>query len=156
VWGGDDKAGRLLRDALFAAFVRDVRRDAGRLRVEPVAASSGYRTRLARLGGRLVALRDARATARRSLLAASISYRIVGYRGRAEYVHVRLTDADYLCVPVVELPLHGARFVESDPSRLRTFKNVFDALIGVSSTATGRLGRCDSRAGEAARAGEAG
>jgi hypothetical protein len=57
---------------------------------------------------------------------------------------------------VVELPLHGARFLESDPSRLRTFKNVFDALIGVSSTATGRLGRCDSRAGEAARAGEAG
>jgi hypothetical protein len=146
---------RLLGDELFAAFVRDVRRDAGRLQVEPVAATSGYRTRLVRLGGRLVALRDARQTARSSL-AASISYRIVGYRGRAEYVYVRLSDADYLCVPVAELPLHGPTFVDSDPSRLPTFKNAFDALIGAASPVTGRPGRCDSRAGGAGRAGEAG
>jgi hypothetical protein len=132
---------RLLGDALFAAFVRDVRRDAGGLRVEPVAASSGYRTRLAKLGGRVVALRDARQTARRSSLDEPISYRIVGYRGRAEFVYVLLTENEYLCVPVAELPLHGATFVDHDPSRLRVFKNAFDALLGAVSAPSVRAAR---------------
>ncbi len=127
---------RLLADALFAAFVRDVKRHAGGLRVEPVASASGYRTRLAKLGGCVVALRDARQTARRAAREDATSYRLVGYRGRAVYVYVLLTETDFLCVPVTELPLHGARFVDQDRARLRTFKNGFGALSSAAPAFT--------------------
>ena len=125
---------RLFADALFAAFVRDVKQHAGGLRIEPVAAASGYRTRLAKLGGCVVALRDVRHTARRASLDDSASYRLVGYRGRAEYVYVLLTEADFLCVPVSELPLHGATFVDHDRARLRPFKNCFGPLLSAAAS----------------------
>ena len=123
---------RLLADALFAAFVRDVKQHARGLRIEPVGAASGYRTRLATLGGCVVALRDVRHTARRASLEDVTSYRLVGYRGRAAYVYVLLTEADFLCVPVVEL--HGATFVDHDRARLRPFKNGFGALLSAASS----------------------
>lgn len=123
------KQRRLLADALFAAFVRDVKQHAAGLRIEPVAAVSGYRTRLARLGGCIVALRDARQTLRPGAGDDAPSYRLVGYRGHAQYVYVLLTDLDFLCVPVTDLPLHGATFVDHDRARLRPFKNGFGALL---------------------------
>lgn len=119
---------RLLADDLFATFVRDVKQHAQGLRIEPVASAAGYRTRLAKLGGCVVALRDARRSARPSSDQA-VSYRLVGYRGRAQYVYALLTDHDFVCVPVAELPLHGATFVDHDRARLRPFKNGFGAIL---------------------------
>ena len=53
---------RLLSDGLFSAFIRHARERAPHLRVEPVLTASGYRTRLGRIDGHLVALRDASRT----------------------------------------------------------------------------------------------
>jgi len=120
---------RLLADVLFAAFVRDAKAHAPGLRIEPVASASGYLTRLATLGGRVVALRDARQSARQPDGDGPVSYRVVGYRGPAEFVYVLLTTDDFLCVPVVEVPLHGGSFTDHDRGRFKPFKNSFAAVL---------------------------
>lgn len=121
---------RLLGDALFRAFFRHVRERAPASRVEPVVSASGYRTRVGRLDGHLVALRDASHTAAPQSGSAVMSYRLVGYRGEASYVYFLLTADAFLVVPVTQLPLYGASFVDDGSSRYEPFKNRFAAATG--------------------------
>lgn len=116
---------RLLSDGLFGAFIRHARERAPELRVEPVMSASGYRTRLARLGGRLVALRDASRTTTPHA-DSTVSYRLVGYRGDAELVYFLLNADAFLIVPVTELSLYGALFVDDGASKYAQFKNRFE------------------------------
>lgn len=116
---------RLLSDGLFSAFIRHARERAPDSRVEPVMTASGYRTRLCRIDGRLVALRDASRTASTQGDSHAPSYRLVGYRGDAELVYYMLSAESFLVVPVKELSLYGATFVDDGTDRYETFKNRF-------------------------------
>jgi len=116
---------RLLSDGLFGAFIRHARERAPHLRVEPVLTPSGYRTRLGRIDGRLVALREASRTASPHGDSLPPSYRLVGYRGDAELVYFMLNADSFLVVPVKELSLYGATFVDDGADRYEPFKNRF-------------------------------
>lgn len=116
---------RLLSDGLFSAFIRHARERAPHLRVEPVLTASGYRTRLGRIDGRLVALRDASRTTTPQADPQPASYRLVGYRGEAELVYFMLSAESFLVVPVSELSLYGATFVDDGMDRYEPFKNRF-------------------------------
>jgi len=116
---------RLLSDGLFSAFLRHARERAPGLRVEPVMTSSGFRTRLGRIDGRLVALRDASRIVTEKGDAQAASYRLVGYRGDAELVYFLLSAESFLVVPVKELSLYGATFVDDGMDRYKRFKNRF-------------------------------
>lgn len=116
---------RLLSDGLFGAFIRHARERAPHLRVEPVLTASGYRTRLGRIDGRLVALRDASRTASQEGDSQPLSYRLVGYRGDAELVYFMLNADSFLAVPVKELSLYGATFIDDGTDRYESFKNRF-------------------------------
>ena len=103
---------RLLSNRLFRSFFTHARRLAPGRRLDLVSATTGYRAQLARLDGRLVALREAqRPTA--TLSPASRVFMIVAYRGPAEFVYVWLEDDDYLFVPAALLSFRLLLAVDS-------------------------------------------
>lgn len=119
---------RLLADRLFAAFYRDVREHAKDARLEPIRSRDGYRTRMARVDGRLVAIREATRLEPTPSARSSPSYRLTGYRGNAEFVYVRLDADGFLVLPATVLPQRGTTFTGSRAQRYQPFTNTFHAL----------------------------
>lgn len=119
---------RLLGDPLFAAFYRHARQHVEGGRIAPVRSKVGYRTRVARVDGHLLAIREAGSSNPRGADSSSVVYRLARYRGRADFIYVKLGAQDFLVMPATALPLHGATFADGRGERYQQFKNTFDAL----------------------------
>jgi len=121
---------RLLTDSLFRAFYRHARPFLERGRIELLRASDGYRTRSARIDGRVVVLRNARQSPDSRSASGAVEYLLSGSPGRAEFVYYRLTDQDYLLVPALDVPASGTTYVDGRSSPFAAFRNTFQALGG--------------------------
>ena len=119
---------RLLNDVLFRSFYNHARPhfDAGRIAL--IKAEEGYRKRSVRIDERIVAIRDASASATLLRTSATPVYALQRYQGSADFIYLRLTDDDYLFLPRSELSVEGTTFSDRPTSRYRRFKNTFAAL----------------------------
>ena len=119
---------QLLSHRLFRSFFTHVRRYGREHRLELVRSNTGYRTQMARLDGRLIALRDARAQATASSPSRRV-FTVPAYHGPAEFLYVRLGDDDYLFVPAALLTSRLLLAIDSDegPGGMR-LRNSFAAL----------------------------
>ena len=118
---------RLLTDRVFGAFYRDVRQHLDGSRIEPIPSRAGYHTRVVRIDGRLVAIREVGRSSR-SRSASSPAYRLPRYRGPAEFIYFKLGADGFLMMPTTALPVHGTTFAEDRVKRYQQFKNSFGAL----------------------------
>ena len=66
-------------------------------KLELLRSAVGYRKRLARVDGHLVAIREGKAVHSRDT--ATRAYALAAYKGPAEFLYVRLTDEEYLFLP---------------------------------------------------------
>ncbi len=116
---------RLLQDPLFRTFFRHARSHFETATVQPVRSRHGYRTRIARIGTHLVALRD---SSLHSEEAADLPQ--FRYRGIAEYVYVCLGPETFLFLPASAAWAHQASG-NLKATNLEVFRNSFAALNGV-------------------------
>ena len=86
---------RVLSDPLFAAFYRHARVHLGTDGLQLIASASGFRTRLVRINGQVVALRRLAAEPR-----AGASPR---FRGRADYVYFLLPGGEFVFTPARQI-----------------------------------------------------
>ena len=114
---------RLLQDPLFRTFFRHARSHFEAGMVQPVRSRHGYRTRIARLGTHLVALRDSSRPEEAS------NRQRFRYRGTAEYVYVCLGADSFLFLPASAHEAPGNFPV----ANLEAFRNSFAALSGVDT-----------------------
>ena len=119
---------RLLTDRVFGAFYRDVRQHLDGTRIEPIPSTAGYHTRVVRVDGRLVAIREASRSSRSRASSTSPLYRLPRYRGPAEFIYFRLGADGFLMMPTTVLPIHGTTFADDRAKRYQQFKNSFGAL----------------------------
>ncbi len=119
---------RLLGDRLFGAFYRDARQHFEGGRIAPIRSKAGYRTRVVRIDGLLVAIREAGSSNPGGADSSSAVYRLARYRGRADFIYVKLGGQDFLVMPAAALPFHGATFADDRGERYQPYKNTFDAL----------------------------
>ncbi len=127
---------RLLVDPLFSAFYRHARRSFSRGQLRLIPSGDGFRKRMVTLDAAVVALKTARPTSGPVRADGTVSYFVAGYRGSAAFVYCRLTDADFLFLPVSALPDAGTTFVDSTRSKYHVFKNSFAALKAVAPAQT--------------------
>ena len=127
---------QLLADPLFGAFYRHARRSFSREQLQLIPSGDGFRKRMVTLDATLVALKTARPTAGPLRDDGAVSYFVAGYRGSAAFVYCRLTDADFLFLPVSALPDTGTTFVDSTRSKYHVFKNSFAALTAAAPART--------------------
>jgi hypothetical protein len=125
---------RVLEDPLFRAFYRHAKSFVERGRIELINASHGYRTRAVRIDRRVVALREARRSARAQMTSTAPAYALASCPA-ADFLFYKLTPDDYLLLPVRELPAAGTTFIDQPGSPYQVFKNTFEAL-GAASRST--------------------
>jgi hypothetical protein len=123
---------QLLSDPLFRAFHRHARPSFSRERLQLIPSVDGFRKRMVALDAAVVALKTARRTPGPARDGSGGSYFVAGYRGSAAFVYCRLTDADFLFMPVSALPAGGTTFVDTDTSKYHVFKNTFAALTAAA------------------------
>jgi len=116
---------RLLDDPLFRSFFVHMRRHGREHKLELLRSAVGYRKRLARVDGHLVAIREGKAVHNRDT--STKAYALAAYKGPAEFLYVRLTDDEYLFLP------SGAAssriLVHGDEGRPEASRNSFTALL---------------------------
>lgn len=126
---------RLLTNRLFRSFVTHVRRSGREHRLELVRANAGYKTRMARLDGHLIVLREA--TEQVGLASSGRAVAIPAYRGPAEFLYVLLGDDDYLFLPAALLTSRLLLAVDSSVQNQGTsLRNSFAALLHGDSAAS--------------------
>jgi hypothetical protein len=145
---------QLLADPLFGAFYRHARTSFSRTQLRLIPSGDGFRKRLVTLDATVVALKTARPTSGPARADGAVSYFVAGYRGAAAFVYCRLTDADFLFMPVSAFPATGTTFVDSTRSKYHVFKNSFAALEGAAPapTGSGRTARAATTAWVSTRA----
>jgi hypothetical protein len=128
---------QLLSDPLFRAFYRHARSSFRPERLQLIASVDGFRKRMVTLDGSVVALKAAGRPAASARGDDGGSYFVAAYRGSAAFVYCRLTDTDFLFMPVSALPATGTTFVDSSRSKYHVFKNNFCALTAAAPARTG-------------------
>ena len=88
---------RHLDDPLFRSFFVHMRRHGREHKLVLLRSAVGYRKRLARVDGHLVAIREGKAVHNRDT--STKAYALAAYKGPAEFLYVRLTDDEYLFLP---------------------------------------------------------
>ncbi len=114
---------KVLTDPLFRAFYRHARTSFEPQQLSLIRAHAGFRTRLARVNGYLVAVKRARRRTGRSTTAAV--HVLTTCRRAADFVYYQLDDNDFLFVPTAELPGTGTTFLDSPGSKYQRYRNTF-------------------------------
>lgn len=124
---------RLLADALFGGFYRQVRRHVAPQRLTLIPSGDRFRKRAVRLDNRVIALKTARRCAAPARPDGAAIYALTNGRSPADFIYYQLTPTDYLFVPKRLLPDAGTTFIDTGASKYRAFKNSFAALSLVST-----------------------
>src|SRR4051812_41269650 len=114
---------KVLTDPLFKAFYRNARTSFEPQQVHLIRARAGFRTRLARVNGYLVAVKRARRRTGRSPGAAV--HVLTTCRREADFVYYQLDEHEFLFVPTAELPGTGTTFLDSPGSKYQRYRNTF-------------------------------
>jgi hypothetical protein len=118
---------QLLADPLFRAFYRHARAHFHRRDVLPVSGGSGFRKRVVRLHGRVVAIKSARPIPRGNR-SVGPSYALTNAAASVDFIYYQLADAEFLVVPRDLIPSTGTTFLDTGTSRYQPYRNTFAAV----------------------------
>ena len=121
---------RVLDAPVFRAFYEQLKPFFDNEPIGLLRTRDGYRQRIARVNGHLVAIKHARLQQDGE----APIYALAPYRGPAAFVYFRLSSTGFLLVPVAQLPKAGTTFVDGPRSKYRVFRNAA-ALLKAPETA---------------------
>jgi hypothetical protein len=116
---------QLMTDPLFNTFYRHVRTRFEARQVVLIRARTGFRRRVARVNGQLVAIKKARLRAGQQN--GAVVHVLTASRRPVDFVYYQLGDGDFLFVPWTELPTVGTTFRDSPASKYQRYRNTFAA-----------------------------
>lgn len=125
---------KVLTDPLFRAFYRHARSSFAPGQLHLIRAHAGFRTRLARLNGYLVAVKRARRRAGRS--ATAVVHVLTTCRRDVDFVYYQLDDNEFLFVPTAHLPGTGTTFLDAPASKYQQYRNTFAAATRPATAST--------------------
>jgi hypothetical protein len=119
---------RLLTDAVFGPFYRHARAAFPPDQIALIRTRDGLRARVARIGGRLVAIKKARRRTARHDSGAPV-YVLSACRRTADLVYYHLDVNNFLCVPSTALPVSGTTYLDAPGSKYWLYRNRFPPAI---------------------------
>lgn len=122
----------LLADPLFRSFYRAARTHFSPQQIAPVPSRTGFRLRLVRLDGHLVAIRSARAS-KKLRADGSVVYELSPRARGVDFIFYRLRDTSFLFLPIDRAPKRAATFADNADSKYWPFRNRFHVIRGIIS-----------------------